>query len=1039
MNTITNLRALAALAALAFSGALAAQESGEGGNIEELVVTGSYLKRSAQDSPSPLSVVSSTDIEDSGAPDVAELVQAMPWQSGSQSRTPSFSGDFNADGRVNINLRNLGHGSTLVLVNGKRQVASWYNPRGNATANVNALLPNIAIERVEVVKDGASALYGSDAIAGVVNFINKRDFEGFDFSYQFTTDDATSKGDTQMMEVIFGAQSDQGGIVAAASVLNRDPITIGDRYERYGGSTASSTGQPGRVLPSPGQAIVWASHATAMAGSTALAGKTVYVDDMGNPAADAASGDPGLPRRADGSSFGQADVNCEDAAAFDGQSGTLGVVGGNICAYDFGSFFNIVGEESLRKFNVFGHYDFSDSVEVYFEFAANNSEFDRFNSLNPNAPIRRLTNTHPGNVEDAYRRGIDPIEVAVQSRMLGGTVDLIGTNYRPLATFTDISRSDERMVIGAVWDFGMNSRNWTLDASFTATESDNVTTNIQDTLTSNMDLALRGFGGPNCTSRDPAHAGRGNTAYKDSGGDFDQGDCYYFNPFGNAQFNRDGEHYADGESLELRNPKELYEWLLGRIASAEEFRQRVIDVVATGDVADLANGPVSVALGYQRRSDSGGFNYDAAVNTNNLDFAYGAQDWYGRLTTSAVFAEVAIPVTSILDVNLALRYEDFDELSQSTTDPKITGILRWTDSLTLRGSYSSSYRVPSLQQLFGSITTVANESDARPDLDTDEDRDSAYRPAITTGNPDLLPEEADAWNIGFTWAPPDSGLEVSVDYYKYDYTNIITRQSPSRILAADNVALEAWGKANASSVMIDEIARLEAVKAGVGDRERVIRNGENGGLLRILPDFVNANSAEVSGIDFTISYAVSTGIGDLRFSILGALVEEYEVEVPGDNGAPATRFDAVGQYNERNPVAAPLPELKLNSSFSWRLGNHRLYTLVKHVDEVDYGFDIATDAGSAAARYWRATVTLAHGAGRAGEFFTRNIDSMTTVDVHYTYTLGELPFVSDSWITVGALNATDEEPPWAPVNNAFDGTLHDPRGRIWYLRVGGSL
>ena len=1016
MNNLRNLRALAALAALAFSGALAAQESG-GGNIEELVVTGSYLKRSAQDSPSPLSVVSSAEIEDLGAADVSEIVQSLPWQSGSQSRTPSFSGDFNADGRMNINLRNLGHGSTLPLVNGKRQVAAWFNSQGNAAVNVNALVPNIAIERLEIVKDGASALYGSDAVAGVVNFITKRDFEGFDFNYQYTTDEETGKGETHTGELIFGAQGADGGMVAAISVMNRDPITIGDRYERYGGSTASGTGQPGRVIPTV-TAFTWAAHGKEP-------GMAVVDED----------GEAAFPRDPEGKSFGQADVNCDTAAAYDGESGTLGVYpGGNVCPYDFGSFFNIQAEESQRKFNVTGHYAVSNSVETYFEFASSDSEFDRFNSLNPNAPVRNLSVMHPGNVEDAYRRGIEPVSVRVVSRMLGGTVDLIGTNYRPLPTYTDITRADQRIVLGTVWDFGLGDNAWSLDASYTATENDNGTTQVQDTLTTHMNLALRGLGGPRC-NQETGTAGEGNLAYRDSKGDFSAGECYYFNPFGNSQFNREGEPYAEGESLELRNPKELYEWLLGRLTSDEEYRQRVIDLVVTGDLFQTGSGPVGLAVGFQRRRDSATVVFDAAGNTNNLDFYYGASDWKGSLTTTAYFAELAIPLGSRAELNLAARYEDFEELGEDTVDPKITAIVRATDSITVRASYSSSFRVPSVQQLFGTLTTVANETDINETLDG---TNLAYRPAITTGNEALLPEEADTYNIGLSWVAEGrlEGLEVNADYYYYDYTDIITREHRSAVLQADNDALRAWGALEANKGK----TRLDAFNAGIGNRDQVIRNPTDGALLRIEPDFLNANSAEVSGLDLTVSYAWNGRVGDWRLGFLAAWVREHDAEVPGAGGT-VTKYDGVGEYNERNPVAGPLPEFKLNGTLSWSLNQHRLYMLVKHVDSMDYGIDIHNDPNPPAdsARFWRETVRLAHGDDKADEFFTTAIDSMTTIDVHYTYELGELPFLANARVTLGAMNVTNEEPPWIPVNNAFDGTLHDPRGRVWYLRVGGSL
>ena len=178
-----------ALAILGSQTTLGAEEK----TVEEIVVTGSYLKQTAADSPSPLSVVTSAEIEDLGAVDVSEIVDTLPWQSGSQVRATTFGGE-GADGRNSVNLRNLGHGATLVLVNGKRQVASWYNPRGEASVNVNGLIPNIAIERIEIVKDGSSALYGSDAIAGVVNFITKKDFEGFQIGYQGDTDEETQDG-----------------------------------------------------------------------------------------------------------------------------------------------------------------------------------------------------------------------------------------------------------------------------------------------------------------------------------------------------------------------------------------------------------------------------------------------------------------------------------------------------------------------------------------------------------------------------------------------------------------------------------------------------------------------------------------------------------------------------------------------------------------------------------------------------------------------------------------------------------------------------
>ena len=209
-------------------------------------------------------------------------------------------------------------------MNGKRQVASWYNARGNASVNINALVPTIAIERMEVVKDGASALYGSDAIAGVVNFITKKDFEGLDVQYQHSTDEETGEGAANQFSVIFGTKGDRGGIVASASVLERGEINVHDRYDRFGGSTASGTGQPGRIVPRG--AVVWAAHGL-------YPGQTVGANGEGTAVPWGK-----FPRDAQGNSYGQADVDCEAAAAKE-EGGPLGTVYADlICAYDFGSF-----------------------------------------------------------------------------------------------------------------------------------------------------------------------------------------------------------------------------------------------------------------------------------------------------------------------------------------------------------------------------------------------------------------------------------------------------------------------------------------------------------------------------------------------------------------------------------------------------------------------------------------------------------------------------------------------------------------------------
>ncbi|MCZ6618920.1 MAG: TonB-dependent receptor, partial [Gammaproteobacteria bacterium] len=851
---------------LAFSwqSALAASDDSV---IEEIIVTGSYIKRNAANSPSPLSVITSADIEDLGAADISEIIQAMPWASGSQTRASTFQGE-GADGRNTINLRNLGHGATLPLVNGKRHVPSWYNGRGNASTNINNLVPNIAIERIEIVKDGASALYGSDAVAGVVNFITKQDFEGFDASYQFTTSDETNNGDTHNIELIWGVQGDRGGIVVSASLLDREEINIEDNYDRYGATTISSTGQPGRLQPISGQQVIWAANGLRPGQLTDRA-----IDGIG-----AAGNSGNLPMAADGSVWGQADVNCNDSAALE-QGGPLGHLW-NIplpgitdnfeiasrCVYDYGSFFSIQGEEKMRKIHVNGHYDLTEQVELYFEFSNNESEFLRLNSLNPNAPALPIpTGTsfidsagvtqfapNPGSVEDAFRRGIEPITYANITRMMGGTRNT-PASLRPISTFTNSDRKDTRYVVGATWDFELGDREWSLDASYVASNHNSATTQVQDTLSTHMELALNGYGGPNCDSTFGT-PGEGNTAFNMSGGNFDAGQCYFFNPFGNGVFDRTGQ--LGQTNLELVNPPELYNWLLGKASSDVEYKQRVIDIVASGELFDLGDETVGLAVGFQQRRDKGETFLDSSLTSDNLDFVFGARPWSGKLTTTAYFAEVRVPFGPRFEVNVAVRYEDFDEIGEDTTDPKVTMMWQPIDSLSLRATWGTSFRVPSLLQSFGTLTTVANQADLVGG--------TTFKPSLTVGNPSLTPESAENWGIGFSYAPVDNfleGLQIDVDYFTYEYEDIITREASATLLSQDNAALAAYALANlGGSCATNEQCYIDAVNAGVGNRAKVIRNTQ-AILLRILPDFANANGADISGIDLNTSYTFDTGIG----------------------------------------------------------------------------------------------------------------------------------------------------------------------------------
>ena len=172
-------RGLVALALFAWiSGGVQAAPA----DIEEIVVvakTGSRIARQA-DFASPLAEYDGETLDRYAAKDIRDLVGLLPTDNGAENNSDNLTQNYTV-GTANVNLRGLGVASTLVLLNGKRQVSSAVQTDdGSSFVDLAALVPTLAVERVEILKDGASAVYGSDAVAGVVNVITRRDLDGFD-------------------------------------------------------------------------------------------------------------------------------------------------------------------------------------------------------------------------------------------------------------------------------------------------------------------------------------------------------------------------------------------------------------------------------------------------------------------------------------------------------------------------------------------------------------------------------------------------------------------------------------------------------------------------------------------------------------------------------------------------------------------------------------------------------------------------------------------------------------------------------------------
>lgn len=429
-----------------------AQEKSET-TLEEVVVTGSYLSRLRQgDLPSPTTVLGADYIKDIGAGNIGDIVQNLTINAGSQNNPDAFTQNGTV-GTSNFNLRGLGVASTLVLLNGRRQVNTGaLTNDGVNFVDTNALVPQIAIKRVEIVKDGAAAIYGTDAVAGVVNFITDNDFRGsaVNLRYAGVTEDGSQ--DDVTVEAKFGWGTEKTDYVIAASYYDRSELTTSERRLSRAQDDTSSLGNPGAFF---------------------LLGQLPVIDPTG------CSSEGGSPIPSAGAQ-----------AALD--SFGLPFEGG-FCGFDFGDFFTLVPEE--ERINVFGSltHDFASGEELRIEAAYAKNDASRGNS--PSFPFLQLGNAvvpadNPGNI---FPESLGPVLFFGRVSGNGGTVS-------PSTTESDTYRISAELS-GAF----RGSDNWQYDTALSYSKNDH-TLSTEDTVTERFSNALNGLGGAGC---DPLTGVRG--------------------------------------------------------------------------------------------------------------------------------------------------------------------------------------------------------------------------------------------------------------------------------------------------------------------------------------------------------------------------------------------------------------------------------------------------------------------------------------------------------------------------------------------------
>ena len=690
----------------------AAQDNVE---VEEVVITGSNIRRKRDyDTPSPIQTLGSDDIQSAGVGQVQDILRVLPSNSGSElSASQSLR-----QGTSQFSLRGLGFGGTLTLINGRRAgLSPVASDQGFFYTDVNQFPTNM-IQSIEVLKDGASATYGSEAVAGVVNVITRTDFEGLEIGAEYR--DASNEA--MQLNAAFGTSFDRGHFSTFVTAYDQSINYRGDFDWLVERSDGASTVPKDNLWDSSTGAGRYQLATADAAGNYTRSGNTV------------------------------ADQYCGQPNAISGLVNTF--VDGSNCRYNFINQRSLIAEESrLQVFSQFD-YDLSDDVKIFSEFSYSNNQV--VDIIGGNV-LRRTTDNggflipddHPFNYFVADGDGIKWDESAVTADP-SLAVDVIQRG-RPLTTFEGDLADDN------VRDFTNTRIMFGFDAAL----------NEDWGLYSYYQYARSNFVDRQPRSYNP-------DAYRAA---IQSGD---WNPFGSAWATPNAVSAKDGVTVAGNTldgaASDLAKFATFR-TNNKSAEQQVIEVILSGDLFDLSNGnTVSAAFGAQYRD----FDYNDTQDALEYFQLDGRADPVFNITDAsqdvyAVFAEASVPFTDNFDMQLALRYEDYgDGEGGSTTDPKIGFRLQATDEILLRASAGTSFQAPSVRNIAGSIGAGALADPiqtATAGSACDLDNTSSFNAAQIVVGGDLAPQSASNFNFGAAYE--GDSINASIDYFSYDFKDLI--------------------------------------------------------------------------------------------------------------------------------------------------------------------------------------------------------------------------------------------------------------------------
>jgi iron complex outermembrane receptor protein len=872
----------------------AAQET-----LDEITVTGSRIVRRDLDAPSPIMTLDATRLEQTSTLSIESVLNQMPQftPAGTQFVSGGQSSPTTSLGIASVNLRGIGQNRTLVLVDGRRPQPA------NAALIVDLnTIPSAAIERVETITGGASAVYGPDALAGVVNFVLKNDFEGVDFDMQ--TGMATEgDGQERRFTSLFGVNSadGRGNVMVGLEYYDREVVWQRDR-EFYRNGWYDPGSNAGGFIFAPGFSFAGPSNRPTQAAVNALWAQYHPTRTAPNVTWLAPGSVNEIYFNPDGSPFvipgangyngplGSTDLGDGYAGMRINRNGNLGQV-----------FEGAMASTPQERRSIFGRarYDITDNVSAFAQLTYSNNSVTTTGGIPPAITVWQAT------VPDDGRAIPVALQQLLDSRPDDPNQDwrlFRGLDFWEQPFTTENSNDVYQIMAGLEGTLPNPDFTWEFYAATGQTDTRNDYTYLPSLQRYQTLVRLPNFGqGRNVFGREYVL------------------ECSTGVPIFGGSATADPNCF---DSMDMR----------GRASS--NLTQDVMEFNLQGKIADMRAGELRFAAGAAYRDNT--FQYDP-LNDNRaiVDHPVGlfvSDNTYGELTVRELYGELLVPVTSRLNLEFGYRYSEFNTAAGNVDTFKALFDYSATDSIRLRGGFQQATRAPNTAEMFQGpimLTVGFGPSDPCSFTTTAAWGNVAANPrrleaqalcieligptAATTpfgaipgtaaantfarpgapffplenvlerGDPNIRAESADTWTLGvvFSGLGPNQGITASVDMYNIEMTDAINRISPVFVYE--------------QCFNADGISNPSLTKAGNPYCSMIGRQPVTGERDTVQAPFANLGALQTSGVDVAVNWAKDfDGGGAFTVNTVASILNEFKLQ-----DAPSLPFlDAKGTLAE---------------------------------------------------------------------------------------------------------------------------------------------